>query len=293
METKNPRGFQMLSSESSGDVMVETDSFLKQSMIYCNVNFLLDHCRNYSLWWGSILLLFPDTAAQSLFFVNTLHIFFNRWAEKKICILCLLSTLFKDQEEDNRKWSFRKMPNITVKQIRWLLRNKCKPCLLFWRLAHCPHTTAPPYCRYTTMISITMTKNVRTWGCPTHLNTHTQLYNLCNFPQLFITLSLVTVRIPEKRIQMESPDAGRVNFQMKTNGKVIFYTHWDFWYWLLSVMLGSSGQTLKIPDFFHIFRCSQQFFLVHCYCYILTMWPLKMSVRLWINETPNNFFFFF
>lgn len=136
METKNPRGFQMLSSESSGDVMVETDSFLKQSMIYCNVNFLLDHCRNYSLWWGSILLLFPDTAAQSLFFVNTLHIFFNRWAEKKICILCLLSTLFKDQEEDNRKWSFRKMPNITVKQIRWLLRNKCKPCLLFWRLVH-------------------------------------------------------------------------------------------------------------------------------------------------------------
>lgn len=122
---------------------------------------------------------------------------------------------------------------------------------------------------------------------------HTQLYNLCNFPQLFITLSLVTVRIAEKRIQMESPDAGRVNFQMKTNGKVIFYTHWDFWYWSLSVMLGSSGQTLKIPDFFHIFRCSQQFFLVHCYCYILTMWPLKMSVRLWINETPNNIFFFF
>lgn len=78
---------------------------------------------------------------------------------------------------------------------------------------------------------------------------------------------------------------------MKTNGKVIFYTHWDFWYWSLSVMLGSSGQTLKIPDFFHIFRCSQQFFLVHCYCYILTMWPLKMSVRLWINETPNNIFF--
>lgn len=135
------------------------------------------------------------------------------------------------------------------------------------------------------------TAGVNTWGCPTHLNTHTQLYNLCNFPQLFITLSLVTVRIPEKRIQMESPDAGRVNFQMKTNGKVIFYTHWDFWYWSLSVMLGSSGQTLKIPDFFHIFRCSQQFFLVHCYCYILTMWPLKMSVRLWINETPNNFFF--
>lgn len=112
-----------------------------------------------------------------------LILFVIRWTEKKICILCLLSTLFKDREEDNRKWSLRKMPNITVKQVRWLLRNKCIPCLLFWRLAHCPHTKAPPYCRYTTMISITMTKNettagVNTWGCPTHLNTHTVTQSL-------------------------------------------------------------------------------------------------------------------